>query len=210
MPKTQGYESHADAYDQWFDDNHATYQAEIDAVKRLLPSGRGIEVGAGSGRFTQPLNIDTGIEPAKAMRDRAKQERNLDLIEGVAESLPIEDRQYDFAAFITSTCFLDDPEQAYLEAARVTKAAGSIIVAFLERNSELGQAYEKHKHESPFYCDATFYSYPEIESMLQQAGFSIVGSVQTVLPESSGNEATAILDGHDEGTFVVVRAEKTQ
>ncbi|WP_319381330.1 class I SAM-dependent methyltransferase [Thiomicrorhabdus sp.] len=210
MPKTQGYESHADTYDQWFDENPETYQAEINAIKQLLPQGKGIEIGAGSGRFTQPLNIDTGIEPAKAMRDRAKQERGLDLTEGVAESLPIADRQYDFAAFITSTCFLDDPEQAYLEAARVIKTDGSIIIAFLERNSELGQVYEKHKHESPFYCDATFYSYNEIECLLKRAGFFISASVQTVLPESAANESTAILRGHDQGTFVVVRAEKIQ
>lgn len=208
MPKIQGYESHATEYDQWFDDNPETYQAEINAIKQLLPKGKGIEIGAGSGRFTQPLHIDTGIEPAEAMRQRALNERGLKMLAGVAESLPVADASYDFAVFITSTCFLDDPTKAYQEAARVTNESGSIIIAFLERNSELGQVYEKHKHESPFYCDANFYTFTEIESFLQKAGFKVAQSVQTVLPESATQQTTDILSGHDQGAFVVVKADK--
>ena len=209
MPKTKGYESHADAYDQWFDENPEIYQAEIKAIQSLLPDGKGIEIGAGSGRFTDPLNIDTGVEPAAAMREIATK-RGLNIITGVAESLPIEDNSYDFAIFITSTCFLDNPAIAYQEAARVLKNKGSIIIAFLEKNSELGKVYEEHKHENPFYCDATFYSYSEIESYLKQAGFDEFQSVQTVLPESQFKYQTSdIIPGHDLGAFVVVKAEKS-
>ena len=209
MPKTNGYESHADAYDQWFDENPEIYQAEIKAIQSLLPDGKGIEIGAGSGRFTAPLNIDTGIEPAAAMREIALK-RGLNIITGVAESLPIEDNSYDFAIFITSTCFLDNPAVAYQEAARVIKNNGSIIIAFLEKNSELGKVYEERKHENPFYCDATFYSYSEIESYLKQAGFEQFQSVQTVLPESQSKHKTSdIIPGHDLGAFVVLKAEKS-
>lgn len=207
MPNTQGYESHANEYEQWFEDNPEIYQAEIKAIKQLLPNGKGIEIGAGSGLFNAPLAIDTGIEPAKAMRDIASK-RGLNFIEGVAESLPIEDKSYDFAAFITSSCFLDNPLIAYQEANRVLKDNGSILIAFLEKNSELGKVYEAHKHESPFYCDATFYSYQQITELLSQAGFSDFTSVQTVLPESKDHKVTDILEGHDSGAFVVVRADK--
>ena len=209
MPKTSGYESRAEAYDQWFDENPEIYQAEVKAIQRLLPDGKGIEIGAGSGRFTAPLNIDTGVEPAAAMSEIA-QKRGLKVVTGVAESLPIEDNSYDFAIFITSTCFLDNPAIAYQEAARVIKDHGSIIIAFLEKNSELGKVYEEHKHENPFYCDATFYSYSEIESYLKQAGFDEFQSVQTVLPESQSKHKTSdIIPGHDLGAFVVVKAEKS-
>ncbi|BCN93782.1 type 11 methyltransferase [Thiomicrorhabdus immobilis] len=209
MPKTQGYESHATTYDEWFDENPDIYQAEIEAIKKLLPEGKGIEIGAGSGRFTAPLNIDTGIEPALAMREQAKF-RGLSLIEGVAEQLPVEDNQFDYAIFITSTCFLDNPLKAYQEAARVTNDNGKIIIAFLEKNSELGKTYEKHKHENPFYCDATFYSYNEIKGFLEQAGFSDFQTVQTVLPENQTKQKSHdILPGHDQGAFIVLRAVKT-
>ena len=207
MPNTQGYESHANEYEQWFEDNPEIYQAEIKAIKQLLPKGKGIEIGAGSGLFNAPLAIDTGIEPAKAMRDIATK-RGLSFIEGVAESLPIEDKSYDFAAFITSSCFLDNPQVAYQEANRVLKDNGSILIAFLEKNSELGKMYEAHKHESPFYCDATFYSYQQITEFLSQAGFSNFTSVQTVLPERSKHASTDVLDGHDQGAFVAIKADK--
>lgn len=209
MPKTQAYESHAAEYDQWFDENPETYQAEINAIKQLLPKGKGIEIGAGSGRFTAPLAIETAVEPAEAMRQRASNERGLQMLAGVGEALPVADASYDFAAFITSTCFLDNPAKAFEEAARVTNESGSVIVAFLERDSELGQVYEKHKQESPFYCDATFYTYNEIEAWLTQARFSNFTTVQTVLPQNS-HQTTDILPGHDLGAFIVLRAEKNQ
>jgi len=207
MTKMQGYETHATTYDEWFDENPAIYQAEIKAIQELLPKGKGIEIGAGSGRFTAPLNIDTGIEPAQAMRNQAKT-RGLSFIDGVAEALPIDDQQFDFAIFITSTCFLDNPLKAYQEAARVTKDNGKIVIAFLEKNSPLGKMYEEHKHNSPFYCDATFYTYTDIEGFLHQAGYKNLKSVQTVLPETDNQKTTHILPGHDLGAFVVICAEK--
>ena len=207
MPKIQGYESHAIEYDQWFTDNPEIRNAEIKAIKSLLPIGQGIEIGAGSGQFTLPLQIDTGIEPSPAMRNLAKA-KGIDLIDGVAESLPIENGHFDFAIFITSTCFLDDPLKAYQEAARVTKDNGKILIAFLEKNSELGRAYEKHKANSPFYCDATFYSYTDIESFLKQAGYKNFKSVQTVLPENESQQTNDVLPGHGQGAFVVINAEK--
>lgn len=207
MPNTQGYEKHATEYEQWFEDNPDVYQAEINAIKRLQPKGTGVEIGSGTGRFTAPLKISLGIEPAKAMRKRAE-ERGVNAVHGVAENLPLEDQSYDYAMFITSTCFLDDPQQAYVEAARILKPKGSIVVAFLEKDSELGKIYEQHKHESPFYKDATFYSYAEVTDFLEKAGFSQFQSVQTVLPESAERRHTDILPGHELGTFVVVRAEK--
>lgn len=207
MTKALGYETHVDQYDEWFDKNPETYQAEIDAIKQLLPAGKGLEIGAGSGRFTGPLKIDTGLEPAKAMRDAAL-ERGIKMVEGVGEALPFEDGSYDFTAFITSTCFLESPLKAYKEAARVTKQNGAIIIAFLEKDSELGKRYEAHKQESPFYCNATFYSYSEITEFLTEAGFSNFNSVQTVLPPSSNKDTNTILPGHDLGTFVVVKAIK--
>ncbi len=207
MANTQGYENHASDYDHWFEENPALYQAEIAAIQRLLPSGKGLEIGAGSGRFTQPLKINTGVEPAKAMREIALQ-RGLNVVAGVAEELPFADQSFDFAIFVTSTCFLDSPQTAYQEAARVTKKDGSVIVAFLEKNSELGKLYEQHKHENPLFRDATFYGYAEIVAMLEKAGFANFKTVQTVLPENATHPKDTVLPGHDQGTFVVVSAQK--
>lgn len=209
MPNTQGYEQHAHDYEQWFEENPELYQAEIKAIQQLLPEGKGIEIGAGSGRFTVPLQIDTGVEPADAMR-QISLKKGLNVIEGVAENLPIDDDSFDFALFVTSTCFLDSPVKAYQEAYRVTKETGAIVVAFLEKNSELGKLYEKHKHDPPLFAQATFYGFDEICHFLTQADFSGFKTIQTALPESSGHQSSKILPGHDLGTFVVVLAEKNQ
>lgn len=207
MPNTQGYEANASSYDAWFDENPALYHAEIDALKRLIPQGKGLEIGAGSGRFTQPLRIHTGLEPADAMREIAIK-RGLNMVKGVAEALPFEDNQFDFAVFVTSTCFLDQPEKAYQEAARVINDQGAIVIAYLEKNSEMGKLYEANKHNDPLFCDATFYSFNDICHFLKTAGFEIIESVQTVLPSSVKHAPTDILPGHDQGTFVVVKAQK--
>ena len=207
MPNTLGYENHAQDYEQWFEEHPELYQAEIKAIQSLLPEGKGVEIGAGSGRFTLPLAIDTGVEPAKAMREIALA-KELNVIDGVAETLPLEDQSFDFAIFVTSTCFLDDPLKAYQEAARVVKNQGQIVIAFLEKSSELGKVYEQHKHENPLFAQQTFYSYEEIISMLEQAGFEQFESMQTVLPESPEHKPNDVLSGHDKGTFVVVSARK--
>lgn len=48
------FNRHADEYDKWFDRNWDIYQAEVNALKRLVPGhGYGLEVGVGSGgRFS--------------------------------------------------------------------------------------------------------------------------------------------------------------
>ena len=206
MPKIQGYNSHAEFYDAWFDDNPAIYQTELNAIQHFLPSGKGIEIGAGTGRFSVPLKIDTGIEPSAAMRAIAKT-RGKTFLDGVAEDLPILDQLYDFALFVTSVCFLDDPLRAFKEAKRVIKPNGEVIIAFIEKNSALGQTYENHKQESPFYCDATFYSTEELLSLLKNAGFTKFETCQTLFADQAQDQIQPIKEGHDQGAFVVIKAQ---
>lgn len=67
------FEEHAAEYDEWYDEHQAAYNAEILALRSLIPSaGTGLEVGAGTGRFTLPLGIRIGVEPARAMAERAR------------------------------------------------------------------------------------------------------------------------------------------
>ena len=56
----------AQEYDRWFDENERIYQAEINALRRFISTaGKGIEIGAGTGRFSIPLAVDLGIEPSR-------------------------------------------------------------------------------------------------------------------------------------------------
>ena len=180
MAITKPFDEHFDEYENWFEINRFAYESELLAVRALLPqSGDGMEIGVGSGQFAEPLGIRLGIEPSAKMREAA-QRRGVDVIDGVAEDLPFDDSQFDFALMVTTICFLDDVEMGIKEAYRVIKNGGSHIIGFVDKTSNLGQLYLKHKNESVFYKQATFYSTGEVITFLEKAGFSKFSFVQTI------------------------------
>jgi len=66
------FETHTDEYEEWFEKNRFVYEAELRAVKELLPTkGESIEIGVGSGKFALPLGIRLGIDPSLKMAEIA-------------------------------------------------------------------------------------------------------------------------------------------
>jgi len=209
MARTKPFEEHPLQYEDWFERNRFAYESELQAVKsQLRETGEGLEIGIGSGRFAEPLGIKIGVEPAREMREIAHK-RGIEAIDGVAEALPFADFQFDFALMVTTICFLDDVEAALKEAYRVIKANGFLIIGFVDKNSQLGKLYLKHKNESVFYKTATFYSVDEVVYFLKKTGFIDFSFTQTIfhpLKEIRGIEP--IKSGYGEGSFVAVRATK--
>ena len=206
MLKTDVFQKYSEEYDSWFSDNQQIYSSELKAVQELIPQGiKGIEIGVGTGRFALPLGIEVGVEPSHSMAAIAKK-RGIHVIDGVAEKLPIEDEFFDYATMITTICFLNNVELAFKEAYRVTKKNGFLIVAFLDRETELGKVYEKHKTKSKFYKEATFYSTAEVTAHLKSASFSSFEYRQTVF--SSENIRHQVKPGYGDGGFVVIKATK--
>ena len=73
MPKTAPFEKFSKEYEEWFERFEKVYQAELSAVKKLLPSFKnGIEIGVGSGKFALPLGVKEGIEPSFSMAEIAR------------------------------------------------------------------------------------------------------------------------------------------
>jgi hypothetical protein len=66
------FEESAHEYDDWFSCHEIAYRSELAAVRSLLPLGRGMEIGVGTGRFAAPLRIEVGVEPAQAMAKFAR------------------------------------------------------------------------------------------------------------------------------------------
>ena len=209
MVKSEVFEKFALEYDQWFEHHAVEYEQELIAIRDLLPKvGKGIEIGAGTGRFTQPLGISLGIEPSKTMREIAIG-RGVNVIAGTAESIPVGDGLYDYALMVTTVCFLDTPEIAFREVHRILKADGFIIVGLIDRDSKLGKEYEENKNESKFYRDANFHSVNEVQKDLKKAGFSNIEYVQAILPgDADGNYEPKVKQGYGEGSFVVLRGQK--
>lgn len=209
MTRTSPFDDNTKQYEEWFSKNPWAYQAELHAVKALLPTeGCGIEIGVGTGRFASRLGIAIGLEPSKRMRTLARA-RGIQALSGVAENLPIKSAAFDFVLMVTTICFLSDPYLAFLEIHRILKEKGALIVAFVDRTSPVGRLYESKKANSIFYRDATFYSAVEVMELMELAGFSRFKFRQTVfqgITETTADEP--ILEGHGKGSFVVLRGEK--
>jgi ubiquinone/menaquinone biosynthesis C-methylase UbiE len=209
MVRTEPFEQYPLQYEAWFERNRFVYESELEAIRAQLPEGgKGVEIGAGSGRFAAPLGISIGVEPAPAMRKIA-QTRGIDVIGGVGEALPFDELQFDFALMITTICFLDNVEVALKEAYRVTKLNGSLIIGFVDKQSSLGKIYLKYRNESVFYRIATFYSVDEVLWYLERAGFRDFCFTQTIFRNLNEiSDIEPIKNGYGEGSFVVVRARK--
>lgn len=206
MARINAFEQHSDAYDEWFDKNAEAYAAELEAIRQLLPDAgaRGLEIGVGSGKFAVPLGISVGVEPSPEMAAKARA-LGIDVHSGVAEQLPFAAGEFDFTLMVTTICFVDDAVQSFREALRVLKPGGCLLVAFVDKESELGRTYQANRSSSRFYQQATFFSTRELLSHLETAGFGNTTIKQTLIPGAARNR---VADGFGEGAFVVIKAIK--
>lgn len=194
-------------YDQWFDKHSFVYQSEILAIQQAIPKNKtGIEIGVGTGRFAEPLNIKFGVEPSENMARLAEQ-RGITVYRAYAENLPIDNASFDFVLMVTAVCFLSDIPKAFSEVYRILKPQGEIILAIVDKNSDLGKKYEKEKSENKFYKDAHFHSTQEITELLKQADFQNFSYRQT-LTKVSENKIEQPTQGFGKGSFVVIKATK--
>lgn len=211
MPVVTAFEEHTPEYDQWFDTHEPVYQAELAALRKFVPAtGRGIEVGVGTGRFAVPLGMTLGIDPSRRMLQLARQ-RGVRVCQAVGERLPFRDGQFDLVLLVTVICFVDDVPTLPRELRRVLKRDGQLIIGFINRDSELGRRYQRRKEASAFYQDARFYSVEEVATWVKEAGFGSLRFCQTLCGPSNDPSAANqdVREGHGEGSFVVLSARTT-
>ena len=178
------FEGLAERYDAWFDrpDGHALFAAEVACIKSLLPADLSgwVEVGVGTGRFAEALGVPEGIDPAGAMLNKAEQ-RGISTIQGKAEELPYRTASLDGILLAVTLCFLDAPEKAMREFARVLKKDGLLVVGIVPRDSPWGHFYRaKGRDGHPFYSVAIFYTCEEVKQLAASAGFTFVRATSTL------------------------------
>jgi SAM-dependent methyltransferase len=206
---TDTFEAYAQDYDDWFVRHEAVYRAELAAVESLRPTtGQGLEIGVGTGRFDGPLGIRIGVEPARAMAEMARV-RGIHIIRGDAEALPVANASFDFVLMVTVLCFLQNPIQGLIEATRVLKPHGQLIIGIIDPESPLGRSYEANKEKSRFYRQAEFHRVRQVLEWLEKLGYLSPRICQTIfqdLPAIRGPEP--VRAGYGEGAFVVIAGQK--
>lgn len=201
------FDENALDYDDWFNRRKIAYQSELLAIKEAIPlQKKGIEIGVGTGRFAAHFDIKHGVEPSENMAQIAEQ-RGIKVWRAVAENLPIESESFDYALLVTTVCFLNDIPKAFSEIRRILKPEGEIILAIIDKNSELGKKYEMRKAENKFYKDAHFHSTEEITELVEKADFGKFEYWQTLFKENS-TQIEQPREGFGEGSFVVIKAQK--
>lgn len=202
------FDKNWEKYENWFEEHREIYSSELEALRRAIPAGSGLEIGVGSGRFAYPLKVKIGIDPSKNML-RVARKRDIQAILGAGEKLPFKDNIFDFILIVVTLCFVENPENVLREASRVLKRGGRLIVGEINKDSELGRLYEAKRKKSKFYKLANFYSSNEIIEMLDKVGIRYLESYQTLLhsptlPEMREEPKKGFYDGG----FVVIVGEK--
>ncbi|MGD9014851.1 MAG: methyltransferase domain-containing protein [Candidatus Omnitrophota bacterium] len=196
-------------YDAWYDKNRLAYLSELKAISRVLPkSGKGLEIGVGTGRFAAPLGIGIGVDPAKNMIALAWQ-RGVDAKLGYGEHLTFRNATFDYVTIIITICFVQDPQKVLEQANRVLKKNGKVIIGIIDKNSFLGKFYQNKR--SVFYKQANFFSVREITDLLKATGFNKFSYYQTIfqVPDKI-NSAQEPQRGFGKGGFVIIRAQKSK
>tara|TARA_R110000764_G_scaffold114904_1_gene201926 strand:- start:47 stop:685 length:639 start_codon:yes stop_codon:yes gene_type:complete len=211
MPHTKIFDQNVEAYEQWYEDYPQVFESELLAIKeqfQKLPENlHGIEVGLGTGKFSVPLGIKEGVEPAKEMAALAVK-RGISVVDGYAEQLPFGDLKFDFVLFVT-ICHLDNFKYALAEANRVLKRKGTILIGFLDKERSVAKQYIENRHRSTFFVNANFYTVSRIQTLLKEAGFIDLVFNQTLFGLLDEIKEIQIpKEGFGEGSFVVVKATK--
>lgn len=211
MSHTKIFDQNVEAYEQWYEDYPQVFESELLALKeqfQKLPENlHGIEVGLGTGRFSVPLGIKEGIEPAKEMAALAVK-RGISVVDGYAEHLPFGDLKFDFVLFVT-VCHLDNVKYAFAEAYRVLKPKGAILIGFLDKDRSVAKQYIENRQRSTFFTNANFFTVSRTQTLLKDVGFKNLEYNQTLFGDLDEiKEVQMPKEGFGEGSFVVVKATK--
>lgn len=210
MNKINPFETNVVEYEQWYDKYDAVFRSEAEALREALPVGdlHGIEVGLGTGRFSEALGIKEGIEPSIAMSKIALQ-KGIEVMRAKAEHLPYKDLHFDFVLMASCISYFDNLHLAFSEANRVLRHGGVLIVGVIDKNSVIGKSYEQKRQESVFYKRAVFYSIEKIAEELKRCGFNKLAFSQTLFGNLDDiTEFQPAIPGYGKGSFVVIKAIK--
>jgi ubiquinone/menaquinone biosynthesis C-methylase UbiE len=167
----------ADDYDRWYDapEGRAIFREETKCLRHLCRdfSGRWLEVGVGTGLFAEALDITHGIDLSAPMAVKALR-RGVRVCVGHAEHLPFPKQVFDGVLMALTLCFLENPEKALQECARVLRGNGKLVLGTVPADSPWGRAYIRKRDEGhPVYAHARFHTINETVLLFEKMGFEV-------------------------------------
>lgn len=206
--KIRIFEENWKKYDEWFEHHQEIYQSEIKAIKKVIPTGLGLDIGVGTGRFASPFYVQFGLDPSLNMLLLARQ-RKIKIIQGVGEALPFKNESFYFILIVVTICFANNPHIFLNEAARILKKKGELILAIIDKTSAWGRFYEAKSTQSKYYEAAHFFSPEDILQMFNNIDLEYKESYQTLLqPPPDIIEIEEPRKGYGKGGFIVLKAIK--
>ena len=193
------------SYDEWYDGHQALYRSELAALKKTVPSGAGLEIGVGTGRFAAPLRVRFGLDPAINMLKLAKK-RGIRVVQGIGERLPFKDESFDFVQIVFVIEFVDNLLFFLREAVRTIRPSGALILGFIDRDSQWGRYYARDPSHRKYFHPP---SVEEILKIFKKTGLEFQEASQTLFqppPDISKKEEPK--SGFGEGGFIILKARR--
>ncbi len=192
-------------YDKWYETHQAVFQSELNALEKAMPSGRGLEVGVGTGRFAASLSVTFGLDPSFKMLKLAKA-RKIKAVQGFGEELPFKSQSFHFVSIVFTIEFVDDPIRFLKEAVRTLKKNGELVLGMLDRESEWGKYYERNTSRKRFFRSFTP---EEILKIFKGISLEFKEAFQTLFqPPPDIKKIEEPRRGYGQGGFVVLKGKK--
>ncbi len=180
LSQKEFFSENYERYDQWYEKHQMEYKDQIEFLKPLIPRGKGLEIGVGTGRFATELGIEYGVDYVREMAEESIK-RGIKAFQADASRLPFPDKFFDFSFSIVTMCFLEDPMSVLRESRRV---ANLVINVILDRDCEYIQNIIKRP--KGFYRYATFYTENDLVEMYRKSGFVDISVLRRDLKTSEG------------------------
>ena len=199
----------AEAAQRYFAANAASWDSiralhvADDAVERAMVAALGqrpfdslLDLGTGTGRmlelfrglYTRAIGLDASTDMlavARANLDRAKI-ANAQVRLGDIQHLPFGRNAFDVVTIHQVLHFLDDPERAMAEAARVLRPSGRLLVVDFAPHS-LEFLRERHAHRR------LGFARPAMGQWLEAAGLAVETALDLAPPSGAANALTVTL-----------------
>lgn len=169
--------------EKWAAEHNETdyWQKEFEIFARLLPQGKVLDVGCGSGRDYQLLQGKydyTGVDYSTGLLTVAKQKfPKAIFVEGDILNLPFEENAFD--GFWAVASLLHIPKEkitrALGEIKRVVKKDGVGFIALKKGEGEKMVADDGDEQDQRFFA---YWQKDEFENVLQKAGFEVIDFVE--------------------------------